>query len=159
MQFPPIFCPVLSCYSKKMWCNLMVPKSSKRVARVRCCIQLTQLYPELCRRCFLSFCLWLCSPCWPWPLFQFPNLYTAGRTSSTGDQPVARQVPTYRTTRTQNNSKETSTSWVGFGLTVPAFERVKTVHALNSVATVIDRRHILFTKYIMLPFSTQDTAH
>jgi hypothetical protein len=34
----------------------------------------------------------------PWPLFQFLNLYTAGRTPWTGDQPVARPLPTHRTT-------------------------------------------------------------
>jgi hypothetical protein len=39
----------------------------------------------------------------PWPLIQFRNLfYTDGRTPWTGDQPVARPLPTYRTTQTQN---------------------------------------------------------
>jgi hypothetical protein len=40
--------------------------------------------------------LWLYSPCGPWPLFQFLNLYTVGRTPWTGDQPVARPLPTHR---------------------------------------------------------------
>jgi hypothetical protein len=37
----------------------------------------------------------LYSPCGPWPLFQFLNLYTVGKTSWTGDQPVASPLPTY----------------------------------------------------------------
>jgi hypothetical protein len=41
-------------------------------------------------------------PCGPWPLFQFLNLYTVGRTPWTGDQPVARPLPTHRSTQTQN---------------------------------------------------------
>jgi hypothetical protein len=36
----------------------------------------------------------------PWPLFQFLNLYTVCRTPWTGDQPVARSLPTHRTTQT-----------------------------------------------------------
>jgi hypothetical protein len=39
----------------------------------------------------------------PWPLLQFRNLfYTDGRTPWTSDQPVARPLPTHRTTQTQN---------------------------------------------------------
>jgi hypothetical protein len=34
----------------------------------------------------------------PWPLFQFLNPYTIGRTPLTGDQPVA---PAHRTTQTE----------------------------------------------------------
>jgi hypothetical protein len=38
----------------------------------------------------------------PWPLLQFPNLFfTDGRTPLTSDQPVARPLPTHRTTQTQ----------------------------------------------------------
>jgi hypothetical protein len=37
----------------------------------------------------------------PWPLLQFRNLfYIDGRTPSTSDQPVARPLPTHRTTQT-----------------------------------------------------------
>jgi hypothetical protein len=43
-----------------------------------------------------------------WPLFQFLNLYTVGRTPWTGDQPVARPLPKYRTTQTQNKRTQTS---------------------------------------------------
>jgi hypothetical protein len=41
-------------------------------------------------------CLWLYSPCGPWPIIQFLNPYTVGRTPWTGDQPLA--------TYTQNNT-------------------------------------------------------
>jgi hypothetical protein len=39
--------------------------------------------------------LWLYSPCGRWPLFQFLNLYIVGRSPWTGDQPVARPLPTH----------------------------------------------------------------
>lgn len=35
-----------------------------------------------------SIYLWLYSPCGPWPLFQFLNLYTVGMTPWMGDQPL-----------------------------------------------------------------------
>jgi hypothetical protein len=38
----------------------------------------------------------------PWLLFSFLTLYTVGRTPWMGDQPVARPLPTHRTTQTQN---------------------------------------------------------
>jgi hypothetical protein len=39
----------------------------------------------------------------PWPLFHFRNLfYTDSRIPWTNDQPVARPLPTHRTTQTQN---------------------------------------------------------
>jgi hypothetical protein len=67
----------------------------------------------------------------PWPLLQFLNLYTVGRTPWTGDQPVARHLPTRRTTPTQNKRTQTSMSRVGFEPTTPVLERAKTVHALD----------------------------
>jgi hypothetical protein len=86
----------------------------------------------------LSICLWLCSPSvGPWPLFQFLNLYAVGRTPWLGDQPVARPLPTHRTTQTQNKLRETSMPWVRFEPTIPVLERAKTVHALDRAATVI----------------------
>jgi hypothetical protein len=70
----------------------------------------------------------------PWPLLLFRNLfYTEGRTPWTGDQTVARLLPTHRITQTQNKR----THRVGFEPTILAFERVKTVHALDRAATVI----------------------
>jgi hypothetical protein len=49
---------------------------------------------------YLSLYLWLYSTCGTWPLFQFLNLYTVGRTPWTGDQRVARPLPTQITTQT-----------------------------------------------------------
>jgi hypothetical protein len=51
---------------------------------------------------YLSVYLWLYSPSGPWPLLQFLNLYPVGRTPWTGEQPVARPLPTHWTTQTQN---------------------------------------------------------
>jgi hypothetical protein len=41
------------------------------------------------------------------------------------------------TTQTQNKRTQTSTPRVGFESMIPAFERAKTVHALDRLATVI----------------------
>jgi hypothetical protein len=73
----------------------------------------------------------------PWPLFQVLDLYTVGRTPWTGDQPVARKLPTHRTTQTQNKRTQTSMPQVGFQPTIPVFEQAKTVHASDRTATVI----------------------
>jgi hypothetical protein len=67
----------------------------------------------------------------------FLILYTVGRTPWTGDQPVSGPLPTHRTTQTQNKLTQTSMHWVEFEPTVPAFERSKTVHALDRATTVI----------------------
>jgi hypothetical protein len=48
----------------------------------------------------VSTYLWLYSPCGPWPLFQFLTLYIVGRVPWTEDQPIARPLPTHRTTQT-----------------------------------------------------------
>jgi hypothetical protein len=69
--------------------------------------------------------------------FTFLFLYTVGRTPWTGDQPVARPLPTHRAAQTQNKRTQTSTSGVGFEPMIPVFERAKTVHALDRAATVI----------------------
>jgi hypothetical protein len=67
----------------------------------------------------------------PLLLFQFPTLYTDGRT------PVARPLPTHRATQTQNKRTQTSILRVEFNPTIPALERAKTVHALDRAATVM----------------------
>jgi hypothetical protein len=72
----------------------------------------------------------------PWPLFQFLDLYTVCRTSWTGDQPVARSLPTHRTTQTENKRTQTSMPLVGSEPTIPVFEREKTIHASDRAATV-----------------------
>jgi hypothetical protein len=73
----------------------------------------------------------------PWPFFQFLNIYTVGRTTWTGDQPVARSLPTHRTTQTQNKRTQTSMPRVRIEPTIPVFQRTKTFHALDRAATVI----------------------
>jgi hypothetical protein len=85
----------------------------------------------------MTIYLWLYSPCEPWPLFQFLNLYTVGTTPWTGDQHVTRPLPTLRTTQTRNKRTQASVPRVGFEPTVSVFERAKTVHALDRAATVI----------------------
>jgi hypothetical protein len=40
-------------------------------------------------------------------------------------------------TQSQNKRSQTHIPWVGFELTIPAFERAKTCHALDHAATVI----------------------
>jgi hypothetical protein len=75
-----------------------------------------------------------------WALAAFSvswSFYTVGRTTWTGVQPVARPLPTHRTTQTQNKRTQTSMPRVGFEPTIPVFERAKTVHALDGAATVI----------------------
>jgi hypothetical protein len=75
----------------------------------------------------------------PYALFQFHNLYTVGRTPWTGDQPVARPLPTHRTIETQNERTQTFMPWVEFEPMTPVFERAKIVHALDRTATVISK--------------------
>jgi hypothetical protein len=74
----------------------------------------------------------------PWPLLHFRNhFYTGGRTSWRSDQPVTRPLPTHRTTQTQNKRTHRHPCLrVGFEPTIPAYERAKTVHALDRAATV-----------------------
>jgi hypothetical protein len=55
----------------------------------------------------------------------------------TGDQAVARPLSTHRITQTHNKRIQTSMPWVGFEITIPAFEPARTVHALDSAASVI----------------------
>jgi hypothetical protein len=91
---------------------------------------------------FLSLCL--SRPSDLGRFFGFLILYTASRTPWTGDQPVARPLPTHRTIQTQNKRKQTSMSRVGFEPTTPVFEPEKTVHALDRAATVIGHRCTYF---------------
>jgi hypothetical protein len=78
--------------------------------------------------------LWLYSPllglgCF----FSFLILYTVSRTPWTGDQPIARPLPTYRTT--QRHTKHTQYRYPCLELDsnppIPAFKRAKTVNALD----------------------------
>jgi hypothetical protein len=69
--------------------------------------------------------------------FSFFIIYTIGRIPWTGDQPVARPLPTHSTAQTRNKHIQTSMPQVGFEHTNPAFKWAKTVHALDRAATVI----------------------
>jgi hypothetical protein len=76
-------------------------------------------------------------PLWALASFQFPDLFTNGRTPSMSDQLVARPLPKHRTAQTQNKrTHQTSMPEVGFKSTITASERVKIVHALDCSATV-----------------------
>jgi hypothetical protein len=79
----------------------------------------------------------------PWPFLQFRNLfYTDGRTP--WDKWTARrQAATY----TQDNTTQTSMPWVGFEPTIPAFERAKTVHALDREVTQTRLINIILGNY------------
>jgi hypothetical protein len=84
------------------------------------------------------FCLWLYSPLFGLDqFFSFLIFYAVGRTPWTGEQPVAVSLPAHRTAQTQNKLTQTSMPHVGFEPTIPVFERVKTVHALDRAATAI----------------------
>jgi hypothetical protein len=72
----------------------------------------------------------------PWPRFVI-FLYRVCRTPWKSDQSVARPPPTHRTTHTRNKRTQTSMPCVRFEPTIPAFERAKTVHALDRAASVI----------------------
>jgi hypothetical protein len=86
---------------------------------------------------FFSLSLLLYNPLDLGRFFSFLILYTVGTTPWKGDQPDARQLPTHGTTQAQNKRTQTSMPRVGFEPTIPVFERAKTVHALDRVATVI----------------------
>jgi hypothetical protein len=81
-------------------------------------------------------------------------IHAVGGTPWTGDQPVARPIPTHRTTQTQNKRSQTSMSRVGFQPTTPAFERAKTVHAWDRTAPVTSckDKKLKFTRIIKNEF-------
>jgi hypothetical protein len=75
--------------------------------------------------CILLLLLWLYSPLLGLGRFlSFLIIYTVGRPPWTGDQPVARPLPTHRATQTQNKRAR-----------FEHFERAKTVHALSGIRT------------------------
>jgi hypothetical protein len=71
--------------------------------------------------------------------FQFLNPYIVGMTPQIGHQPVARALPTYRTTQTQNKRTQTFMPRLRFEPTTQVFEPAKTIHELDHAATVIGR--------------------
>jgi hypothetical protein len=87
--------------------------------------------------------LWLYSPCGPWSLFQFLDLYTVGRTPWMGDQPIARPLPTHRINAQRHPCLESDSK------PRSQHSRAKTVHALDRTATVI-RKHGTYFILILL---------
>ena len=75
-------------------------------------------------RTLFFICLWLYSLLLNLGRFlSFLIRYTFSRIPSTGDQPVARRLSAHITTQTQIKRTQRSTHWVGFELTILAFER------------------------------------
>jgi hypothetical protein len=74
---------------------------------------------------------------WNLPPSQTQNQYTVGKNPWTGDQLVVWPLPTHGRTQTQDKHTYKSMPRVGFEPTVPLFEWVSTVHALDRQATVI----------------------
>jgi hypothetical protein len=69
---------------------------------------------------------------------QFLNPKTVGRTPWTGNQPVARQLPTQDNINTEQTQTDIH-ALSGIQPTIPAFEQTKTVHVLDHMATVIGK--------------------
>jgi hypothetical protein len=76
----------------------------------------------------------------PWPILQYLDLFTGGRTPWMLNEPVARTLPTYSTAQTQNKRIQISMPQVGFEPMIRVFERAKTVRALDRVTTVIGKQ-------------------
>jgi hypothetical protein len=70
-------------------------------------------------------------------IFTFLIVYTVGKAPWKEDQSVGRPLPTNRITQTQSKHTKTSVSEVVFEPTTPVFERSKTCHALDRVATMM----------------------
>jgi hypothetical protein len=103
--------------------------------------------------------LWLYSPLLGFGrfffFFSFLIFYTVSRTPWTGYQPVARLLPTHRTAETQNRRIQTPMSQVEFESKIPAFEREKTVRALDRAPTVIGFLNSALLKFCHYPLNLQ----
>jgi hypothetical protein len=75
------------------------------------------------------------------------GLFFSFLTPWTRDQSVARPLPAHRTAQTQNKRRQTSMPQVGFEPTKPMFERAKTIHTLDCVATAIGSHFATFPIY------------
>jgi hypothetical protein len=78
--------------------------------------------------------------------FSFLILYTIDRTPWMRHKPVARPLPTHRTTQTQNKRTHTFMLRVRFERTIPSFERLKRVYALDHVAAMIDTSNLIYVR-------------
>jgi hypothetical protein len=61
------------------------------------------------------------------------------------NKPVARPLPTYRTTQTQNKRTQTSMPRGRHEPTTPVFVRADTVHGLGRVATEFGVKELVYT--------------
>jgi hypothetical protein len=132
----------LHAFWPRLWPKWSTEKTirvqTKRAGRITNDKKAFKINQSISLSTYLSICLSIYSPLLdPGRFFSFLILYTVGNTPWTRDQPVAMSLPTYRTTQTHNKRTQTSMSWVEFEHTIPAFERAKTVHALDCAATVI----------------------
>jgi hypothetical protein len=69
------------------YCNNLPRILSRMQSRKPFTQILKSIYLSFCLSIYLSIYLWLYSPYGPWPLFQFSDLYTIGRTPCTGISP------------------------------------------------------------------------
>jgi hypothetical protein len=60
-----------------------------------------------------------------------------------GDQPVARPLPTHRTTQTQNKRTQASMSRVGFEPTIPVFEQATVFINTCNIILVLKIRNLM----------------
>jgi hypothetical protein len=97
------------------------------------------IYPSLYRSIYI-FVAFTCSTGRPWKAsFHFLNLrHLVGLLGRVISASQGRYV--YRTTQIQNKCRKIPKSQVGFERTIPVFERVKTVHALDHAAAGIGDR-------------------
>jgi hypothetical protein len=75
-----------------------------------------------------------------WPLFQFINPIYNRQDSLDGGSAHRNPLPTHRTAQTQNKHTQTSMLRVGFESANSAFERKKTIHVSDRLATVIGKK-------------------
>jgi hypothetical protein len=84
--------------------------------------------------------------CWMLAAFSVSwSSYTVGRTPLTGDQTVARPLPSHKATQTKTFMPQG-----GFETTIPVFERAKAVHALDITATGFSRSLLRIIFFILV---------
>jgi hypothetical protein len=98
---------------------------------IRCIRKEWRIYSNFWSPISTSLCLWLYSPLDLGRFFSSLILYTIGRTPWTGDQVVARPLPTQRTTQTQNNRTDIYVS-SGIGTQDPSVRADKDGSCLRS---------------------------
>jgi hypothetical protein len=76
--------------------------------------------------------------CWTLvDFFSFLILYTVDRTLGRGISPSQGRYLHIQQHKSPNKGTQTFIPWVGFEPTIPAFERAKTIHALDRATNVI----------------------